>query len=129
MARKSQIDLAIVRAMEIPMSMITSCATFSVPAGDYIDKLRQYKLWPMVVQCQAKSISAIFQQVSDMPELGPISCGKSYCSACKSICFGERLRKEIEKISGIKRGLCLDCVKALGKSSVERDCRLCIPKL
>ena len=39
-------------------------------------------------------------QISDMPKLGNINCGSSYC-ACKSISFRGSLRKEAEKILGI----------------------------
>jgi len=120
-ARKAQIDLAIIRAIETPISMIDGCTAFSITAGDYIKKLRHRDLWPIAIQCQAKSISIIFRLVLDMPEIGPIRCGSVHCRTCLSIGSRDMLRQEIGKISGIKRGLCLDCVKALRVQGENAD--------
>lgn len=128
MARKAQIDLAIVRAMETSLSKFAGCSNFSVPAGSCISKLRYSGLWPIAEQCQIKSISLIFKQISNMSELVAVPCANKLC-ACKKISIVNTLRNEMEDIIGIKGGLCLDCVKAHEKSRVEKECRFCVRKL
>ena len=127
-ARKAQIDLAIIRAMETPLSNVARCGRFSIPAGSYINMLKGRGLWPMAEQSQMKSISTIFEQISNMPELGNMSCGNP-CMTCPKFSLGTTLRKEVENIISVKRGLCLDCVKAHRDSSLGSECRLCVPKL
>ncbi len=114
--------------MEIPISKVTKCANFSKSAASYITHLRDNGLWPLEEQCREKSISVIFQQISNMPDIRSIPCSSFACYACKNVSFGTILKKRMEKIMGIKRGLCLDCVKAFGKFCEDKECRLCVPK-
>jgi hypothetical protein len=126
--RKAELEMVLVRAIEHAVFTAAPYHGDHAPTGPYFHYLQTYKLWPTAEEVQMQSISTIFSRMvpKNLCLFSPThgTC-QSYNCACSPSRFRDALINVENLLSPTKRGLCLDCVKTVGKSRQEKLCRFC----
>ena len=130
-ARKAEINMNLLEAIEQVSHGVcepgsATCNGLMKLSGKYLRNLEDCQLLPFTKQTQASSISTMLNRMLyvDDPLFEPCTGSCNICFKGRSLKLREKLRVEKDRISNMKKGLCLDCVTTGRESFLNRKCRV-----
>jgi hypothetical protein len=102
--------------------LLSRCRLYRSLVSSYFYNLSG-NLWPFQEIHHQKSLAQILQKMTEFPELTIEHCTNGICP-CRKLNFAVKLQNAKERISGEKRGLCLDCILTGRESFRTKSCRV-----